>query len=90
MTVLALAITCAACLLLYLSHVNQRWLLHPLAAIPWRWLGWILCLIAPFFWSYSLQTSTAVFAWLVAVMLFFGVLPFAVLLRRNVKTEQRL
>ncbi|WP_430461766.1 hypothetical protein ACQUQU_02980 [Thalassolituus sp. LLYu03] len=80
MILLFLAMTLAGCVVLYLSHPNQRWLVLPLRSLLWRWAGLAL-LIGGLLAAVSyLPVNAALFAWLVIMMLVIGLLPFASLL----------
>ena len=70
----------AACSVLYLSHRHQGCLPQPLAAKPWRPIGWLLLLLALACGLRTFSVITAVFAWLTIAMLVFSVLPFFSLL----------
>lgn len=75
------ALTVLGCVLLYLSHRNQRWLARPLPAFPWRLAG-VVAVFTGLLVSVSyLPVNSALFAWLVLMMLMIGLLPFAPLLK---------
>lgn len=83
MVTLFLVLTLAGCLLLFLTHPNQRWLHKPLTVMPWRWLGVAFVLAGLFSAVSYLPVNAALFAWLVIMMLVIGLLPFAALLKED-------
>ncbi|MYM95249.1 hypothetical protein [Duganella vulcania] len=80
---LALLLTVAACVLLYLSHRHQGWLRQPLPAWPARASGAGLLLLALACGLSYYSPLTAVCAWLMVQMLAFSTLPLLSLLRRG-------
>ncbi len=80
-----IALTLAGCVLLYLSHSNQQWLQRPLSIRPWRWLGVAAVLSGLLLSASYLPVNSALFAWLVIMILCIGLLPFAALLKPPVE-----
>ncbi|MAS26022.1 MAG: hypothetical protein CMI08_13455 [Oceanospirillaceae bacterium] len=81
MAALFLIMTLLGCVLLYLSHPNQRWLARPLPVIGGRWSGLVLVITGLLVAISYLPVNAALFAWLVMMMLVIGLLPFAFLLK---------
>jgi cell division protein FtsW (lipid II flippase) len=77
---IAVAMTTAGCLLLYLSHPNQSWRAAPLAVRPWRWLASGLLLLGLISGWLLIQPVAAVFFWMMLIMLWLGLLPLCALL----------
>ncbi len=85
MQILSLIMLTLGCCLLYLSNKNQGWLAEAMSSRPWRIMGWIFIFSALIGWLKVLNTSTALFTWMVSLMLIFGVLPFISLLLNRTK-----
>lgn len=69
----------AGATLLYLSHSHQRWLANPLSAVPARVVGCLLVIAGLYCALLAFSVVTAIFATLVLLMLFWGLLPFIAL-----------
>ncbi|MEN0035910.1 MAG: hypothetical protein AAGC78_02530 [Cellvibrio sp.] len=69
----------AGAVLLYLSHSHQRWLANPLSAWPSRVAGCLLLLAGLYCALLAFSVVTAIFATLVLLMLYWGLLPFIAL-----------
>jgi len=89
MAALFLLMTLLGCVLLYLSHPNQRFLAKPLPVISGRWPGVALVLAGLLVAVSYLPVNAAMFAWLVIMMLVIGLLPFAFLLKPEAGDEHR-
>ena len=64
MAALFLIMTLLGCVLLYLSHPNQRWLARPLPVIGGRWSGLVLVITGLLVAISYLPVNAALFAWL--------------------------
>lgn len=80
MVFVALGVSLVAALLLYLSAANQQWLARGLSG-PWRRVAWGLLAGSLALWMQVLDAKAGVFAGLVSLMLFLGVLPLLSLLK---------
>jgi hypothetical protein len=87
--ILFFVLTWLACAILYLSHRHQGWLAQPLAATPWRAVGVVLLLLALGCGLAAFSAITAVFGWLMLLMLAFSVLPFFSLWIKRMRREQQ-
>ncbi|MAD45299.1 MAG: hypothetical protein CMH98_09855 [Oceanospirillaceae bacterium] len=89
MAALFILMTLLGCVLLYLSHPNQRWLSKPLPVVSGRWPGVVLVFAGLLVAVSYLPVNAALFAWLVIMMLIIGLLPFAFLLKPESGDEKR-
>lgn len=80
MVFVALGGSLMAALLVYLSAANQQWLERRLAG-PWRGVAGCLMVGSLALWMRVLDPRAGVFAGLVSLMLFLGVLPLLSLLK---------
>lgn len=83
MTLLLLVVAFAGgATLLYLSHRHQGWLARPLSA-PWARFGALLLLASLLAGCTLYPLNTTICAFLVGLMLVWGLLPFVPLLRKK-------
>ncbi|WP_226665179.1 hypothetical protein [Microbulbifer aggregans] len=76
----------AGATLLYLCHQNQGWIEKPLARV-WGWLGSLMLVTTLVMACARYPLNTAILAWLAALMLVWGALPFVPLVRVVKKRE---
>lgn len=79
MLILLLTGLLAGATLVYLCHHHQGWLAKPLA-VYWGWCGALLLLTTLLIGCALYPVNTVIFAWLVGLMLVWGLLPFVPLL----------
>lgn len=85
MTPLCLLLNITACGLVYLSHKNQRYLIHPLS-VHWQKLGGGILLLSLGLWSQYFSVVSALLLWLSCSMLTLSLLPILALgLKRSPK-----
>lgn len=78
----ALALTISACLLLYLTSPNQRWLEHPLPG-PALAAGLVLLAVGGWLWGEVLQPLAGFFVALHIVMTCLFAFPYIAALRKG-------
>lgn len=80
MQALFIFLCCLGSTLVYLSNRHQGLLSKPLTLRPWRWLGYLFILLALAGLLSTTSLASAIMTWAVALILFFGGLPYLPLL----------
>lgn len=80
--IIAVLLSVAGFVLIYLSHTNQALLRQALARF-WRRLGYLLCLIGLWLMCWGMAKLVAVLMWLAICTLIFSFLPLLSIFKKG-------
>lgn len=73
------------CSLIYMTCRHQKWLSRPLVKMPWRYIGWLLNLLALAGYFMLFSIPAALLTWVTLQMVVYGLLPLSTLMLSSKK-----